>query len=238
MKIFPAIDIKDGKAVRLFQGDYNKVTVYGDDPTAVAKKFKEDGAGYLHIVDLDGAKDGSLANFELVKKISGSTGMFIQVGGGIRNEERINRYLETGVSRVILGTIAAENFEFTCEMVKKYGGKIAVGVDVKDEFVAVSGWTELTKINGPEFCVRLAAAGVETVIYTDISKDGALVGTNIPAYKKLSEIPGLNIIASGGVSFENEIEELRSFGIYGAILGKALYSGKLDLKRAIKLGGE
>jgi len=238
MIIFPAIDIKDGKAVRLLQGDYNKVTVYGEDPSAIAKKFTDDGASHLHIVDLDGAKDGNTANFPMIKKITAGTSLFVQVGGGIRDEERIKKYLESGASRVILGTKAVEDFNFLTGMVEKYGDKIAVGVDVKDEYVAVSGWTKVTEVKGMDFCRRLAEAGVKTVIYTDISKDGALSGTNLEAYEKLSDIKGLDIVASGGISFENEISRLKGYGIYGAILGKALYAGVLDLKRAIELGGE
>ena len=237
MKIFPAIDIKDGKAVRLLQGDFEKVTVYSDEPSEVARNFKEDGAKYLHLVDLDGAKDGGGANFELIKRITKESGMFVQVGGGIRDEERISRYLEAGAKRVILGTVAVTDFEFLVSMVKKHGNKIAVGVDVKNEFVAINGWTKVTEVKGMDFCEKLADAGVETVIYTDISKDGALKGTNLEAYSKLSAIHGLNIIASGGVSFEHEISRLKNLGVYGAILGKALYSGMLDLKRAIELGG-
>ena len=236
MKIFPAVDLKDGKAVRLFQGDYDKMTVYGEDPVKTAEGFKQKGASSLHIVDLDGAKDGAAVNFETISRIVAKACMFTEVGGGIRDEERIKKYLALGVSRVILGTAAVRDFGFLCEMVKKYGNKIAVGVDVRDGNIAVSGWQETTGVNGFEFCVKLAGAGVETVIYTDISKDGALKGTNLEAYDKLSKIDGLGIIASGGISFESEISELRRKGVQGAILGKALYSGSLDLARAIELG--
>ena len=238
MKIFPAIDLKDGSAVRLFQGDYDKMTVYGGDPAEIARSFRADGAENLHIVDLDGAKDGSPANFGIIEKTVADSQMFVQVGGGIRDEERIEQYLELGVGRVILGTIAVEDFDFTSRMVKKYGSQIAVSVDVKDEHVAISGWKEMTVVNGMDFCVKLRDAGVETVIYTDISKDGTLKGTNLEVYEKLSEIDGLNIIASGGISFEDEISHLRQKGIYGAILGKALYNGILDLRRAIELAGK
>jgi len=238
MKIFPAIDLKDGKAVRLYQGDYDKVTVYGDDPVAVAKGFFDDGAKNLHVVDLDGAKDGSAANFEIVKKIIEQSGLSVQVGGGIRDEARILKYLELGAARVILGTIAVKDYGFLENMVKKYGGKIAVGVDVKEEYVAVSGWKETTGAKGMEFCRKLADTGVETVIYTDISKDGALGGTNLEAYAELAEIKSLNVIASGGISYEDEILKLKEIGTYGAILGKAIYSGTLDLKKVISLGEE
>jgi len=236
MKIFPAIDIKDGMAVRLYQGDYDKVTVYGSDPAEIALGFSESGAKNLHIVDLDGARDGSPANFEIIGKIVEGSGLFVQAGGGIRDEARIARYLKLGVSRVILGTAALTDFGFLCEMVKKYGGRIAVSVDASGGRAAIKGWTEVTDTDGMEFCEKLAAAGVETVIYTDISKDGAMGGTNMAAYDRLSTIGGLNVIASGGVSSEDEILQLKNKGIYGTILGKALYSGALNLKRAIKIG--
>jgi len=236
MKIFPAIDLRGGKAVRLTQGDYDRMTVYSDDPVETAGGFKAQGALHLHIVDLDGAKDGKPVNFDAIRRIVEGTAMFTEVGGGIRDEERIVQYLKLGVSRVIIGTIAVRDFDFLCDMVKKYGNKIAVGVDVKDGCVAVSGWREVTDINGLEFCEKLKRAGVQTVIYTDISKDGTLKGTNIEAYKHLSKIEGLDVIASGGISFEREISELRDMGIYGAILGKAIYSGAIDLSRAIELG--
>ena len=235
MKIFPAIDLKDGKAVRLFQGDYDQMTVYSENPVEIAKGFKKQGASNLHLVDLDGAKDGKLVNFDTIKEIVSGVSMFVQVGGGIRDERRINQYLEIGVGRVILGTVAVQNFDFLCDMVKKYDDKIAVGVDVKDEFVAINGWKELTDIKGLDFCIKLRDAGVSTVIYTDISKDGAMQGTNMGAYDKLSKIEKLNVIASGGVSFEHEIKELRDKGTYGAILGKAIYSGMLDLSSAIEI---
>lgn len=235
MEIFPAIDLKDGKAVRLFQGNYNKMTVYGGDPVEIAQSFKDDGALNLHLVDLDGAKDGMPANFGIIKKIVESAQLFVEVGGGVRDEERISRYIELGVGRVIVGTLAVKNFEFLCEMVRKYGDKIAVSVDVMDGYAAINGWHDPTGVKGMDFCIRLAGAGVETVIYTDISKDGALKGTNLEAYSMLSEIEGLKVIASGGISFESEILQLREKGIHGAILGKALYSGILDLRRVIQL---
>ena len=238
MKIFPAIDLKDGAVVRLFQGDYDKVTVYGSDPLSVAEDFKSSGVKNLHVVDLDGARDGSPANFEIIKKIAEESGLSVQVGGGIRNEERIKGYLDLGISRVILGTIAVTDFDFLEDMVKKYGDKIAVSVDVSEGYVCVKGWTEVTGVPGIDFCKKLNGAGVSTVIYTDVSKDGALAGTNMEAYGILSEIDGLNVIASGGISFEDEILRLKAYGLYGAILGKALYSGKLDLKTVVRLGEE
>ena len=234
MKIFPAIDLRNGKAVRLFQGDYDQMTVYSDDPADVAEGFKVCGAENIHLVDLDGAKDGELVNFETIKKITGRVNMFTEVGGGIRDEARIKQYLDLGVGRVILGTVAVKDPDFLEKMVARYGEKIAVGVDVKDEYVAINGWKEVTDKKGFDFCKWLRDIGVKTVIYTDISRDGSLKGTNIEAYKRLREIEGLDIVASGGISFEEEITALKDL-VSGAILGKALYSGALDLSRAIKL---
>ena len=182
MKIFPAIDLRDGKAVRLFQGDYDQMTVYSDDPVKTAIKFKEKGASNLHVVDLDGAKDGRPVNFDVIREIVTAVGVFVEVGGGIRDERRIRQYLDLGVGRVILGTIAVKDFGFLCDMVKKYGDKIAVGVDVKDGYVAINGWKEVTDMAGFDFCVKLRDAGVKTVIYTDVSRDGAEKGTNMEAY--------------------------------------------------------
>lgn len=234
MKIFPAIDLRDGKAVRLFQGDYDQMTVYSEDPAEVAASFKAKGADNLHLVDLDGAKDGKLVNFETIKKIVEKVDMFVEVGGGIRDEERIKQYLELGVGRVILGTIAVKNPEFLEEMVDKYGEKIAVGVDARDGYVAINGWKEITDKDSFEFCRYLRDIGVKTVIYTDISRDGGLGGTNIGIYEKLREIEGLDIVASGGISFEEEITNLKT-KVSAAILGKAIYSGVLDLEKAVKL---
>lgn len=234
MKIFPAIDLRDGKAVRLFQGDYDQMTVYSENPVDIARSFKAKGASCLHLVDLDGAKDGKLVNFDTIKAIVEQVDMFVEVGGGIRNEERIRQYLDLGVGRVILGTIAVKDPAFLEEMVSKYGEKIAVGVDARDGFVAVNGWKEITDKESFEFCEYLRNIGVKTVIYTDISKDGGLQGTNIEAYKKLRQIEGLEITASGGISFEDEIMTLKDIAD-AAILGKALYSGILDLQRAVEL---
>jgi len=238
MKIFPAIDLKDGKAVRLFQGDYDKITVYSENPVEIARDFKSKGAENLHIVDLDGAKDGKLVNFDSIRQIVKDVNLFTSVGGGIRDEERIAQYIELGADRVILGTIAVKDFDFLCRMVQKYKDKIAVGVDVKDDYVAINGWKEVTDVKGMEFCKKLRDAGVTTVIYTDISKDGVLGGANMEAYAKLQEIGGLNIVASGGISFESEISQLKENGTYGAIIGKALYTGKLSLEKVIELGGD
>ena len=235
MEIFPAIDLRGGQVVRLKEGDYGQMKVYSPDPVEMARRFKAQGAANLHVVDLDGAKDGAPANFEVISRIAGEAGLFIQVGGGIRDEERVRRYLKAGVGRVILGTAAVKNPPFLRAMVEKYGEKIAVGVDARDGRVAVSGWLEVTELDSLEFCRRLAALDVKTVIYPDIARDGRMEGTNLEAYRALRAIEGLDVVASGGISFEEEILALKEMGNYGAILGKALYENKLDLDRAISL---
>ena len=234
MQIFPAIDLSGGQVVRLYQGDYDQMTVYGQDPCAVARDFLAAGATYLHVVDLDGAKDGTLANFDSIAAIARQGGLFIEVGGGIRTEERIRQYLDLGVSRCILGTISVKDFAFTERMARKYGDQIAVGVDARDGYVAINGWKELSHEKGVDFCRRLYKAGVGTVIYTDISRDGAERGTNLALYRELSSIDGLNVTASGGVSSLDELRELQRIGTSAAILGKALYTGRLDLKTVIE----
>ena len=234
MQIFPAIDLSGGQVVRLYQGDYDKMTVYGADPCAVARDFIAAGAKFLHVVDLDGAKDGTLANFESIAAIAKQGGLYIEVGGGIRTEERIQQYLDLGVGRCILGTVAVKDFEFTARMAQKYGDAIAVGVDARDGYVAINGWKELSSETGIDFCKRLYAAGVKTVIYTDISRDGAEKGTNLELYRELAKMEGLQITASGGVSSIEELKELQRIGTHAAILGKALYTGRLDLKTVIE----
>ncbi|MDR3982949.1 MAG: 1-(5-phosphoribosyl)-5-[(5-phosphoribosylamino)methylideneamino]imidazole-4-carboxamide isomerase [Dysosmobacter sp.] len=234
MQIFPAIDLRGGQVVRLYQGDYDQETVYAADPCAVARGFLTAGARYLHVVDLDGARDGTLANFETIAALVRQGGLYIEVGGGIRTEERIRRYLDLGVDRCILGTIAVKDFAFTERMAKKYGEHIAVGVDARDGFVAVNGWKEISQERGVDFCRRLRDAGVKTVIYTDISRDGAEAGTNLELYRELAEIEGLDITASGGVSSIEELRELQTIGTKAAILGKALYTGRLDLKTVME----
>ena len=233
MQIFPAIDLRGGQVVRLYQGDYDQETVYAQDPCAVARNFLAAGAKYLHVVDLDGAKDGTLANFDTIAALVKQGGLYIEVGGGIRDEDRIRRYLDLGVGRCILGTIAVKDFAFTERMAQKYGSRIAVGVDTRDGYVAVSGWKELSSERGVDFCRRLRDAGVKTVIYTDISRDGAEAGANLDLYRELAEIQGLDITASGGVSSMEELKELQQIGTKAAILGKALYTGRLDLKTVI-----
>lgn len=238
MQVFPAIDIRDKKVVRLTQGDYDRMTVYGDNPLEIAKGFASDGATNMHVVDLDGALDGELVNFDTIKQLTSQTGLFVEVGGGIRSSERIEKYLNAGAGRVILGTVAVEDYAFVEQAVKQYGDKIAVGVDAKDGYVAIHGWKTVTDIDSYDFCERLRDSGVKTVIYTDIAKDGALGGTNLAAYERLSNIEGLDIVASGGVTYLEEIDALRRMGIYGVILGKAMYTGKLDLADAIKTATE
>ena len=233
MQIFPAIDLRGGQVVRLYQGDYDKMTVYGQDPCAYARDFIAAGAKYLHVVDLDGAKDGTLANFETIAAIAKQGGLYIEVGGGIRTEDRIRQYLDLGVDRCILGTVAVKDFDFTARMAQKYGGRIAVGVDARDGYVAVNGWKELSAEKGVDFCRRLVNVGVAAVIYTDISRDGAESGTNLDLYRELAGIDGLRVTASGGVSSLEELEELKRIGTHAAILGKALYTGRLDLKTVI-----
>lgn len=235
MYIYPAIDLRGGKAVRLTKGDYNQMNVYNDNPVSVAKSFYDAGARFLHLVDLDGAKDGTPVNFETISEIVKSTDMFVEVGGGIRTLERVKQYIDLGVDRIIIGTAAIKNFPFVIEAVEKYGDKIAVGVDTKDGKISINGWLETTETDGVEFCEKLRDNRVKTVIYTDISKDGMMMGTNLEIYERLSKINNLNIIASGGISFEHEIESLNKMDIHGAILGKALYENKLDLKRAIEI---
>ena len=234
MQIFPAIDLSGGQVVRLYQGDYDQMTVYGQDPCAAARTFLEAGAKYLHLVDLDGARDGTTANFGSIAAIARQGGLYIEVGGGIRTEDRIRQYLDLGVGRCILGTIAVKDFTFTERMAQKYGGRIAVGVDARDGYVAVNGWKELSRERGVDFCRRLRDAGVRTVIYTDISRDGAEQGTNLDVYRELADISGLDITASGGVSSLEELRALRDMGTRAAILGKALYTGRLDLKTVIE----
>ena len=234
MQIFPAIDLRGGQVVRLYQGDYDQMTVYGADPCAVARDFLAAGAKSLPVVDLDGAKDGTLANFETIAAIARQGGLYIEVGGGIRSEDRIRRYLDLGVNRCILGTIAVQDFAFTERMAQTYGDRIAVGVDARDGYVAINGWKELSSERGVDFCRRLQKAGVKTVIYTDISRDGAEQGTNLELYRELAKIQGLDITASGGVSSLEELRELQAIGTHAAILGKALYTGRLDLKTVIE----
>lgn len=238
MKIFPAIDLYEGKAVRLYKGDYDKMTVFSDRPVSVAEDFRRQGAEYIHMVDLEGARLGTTPNLETVKEVVDKTGLFVEIGGGIRSMETVEKYLSVGVGRVILGTSAVTDREFLKEAVDRFGGKIAVGADVKDGYIAIKGWTEKSEYTLDEFFSDMEKIGVECVICTDISKDGAMLGTNRKMYKELSERYGINIIASGGVSSLEDIEALSSFGLYGAIIGKAYYTGAISLEEAIRRAGK
>ena len=234
MKLFPAIDLYDKKAVRLYKGDYNEMTVYSNNPLEIARDFENSGAKYIHIVDLEGAKDGTTPNIEIVKQIANETELFCEIGGGIRTIETVDKYINAGVDRVILGTAAVTDQEFLKQALSKYGEKIAVGVDIKDGFVAIKGWLEKSQYSCFEFCEMMQNLGVNTIICTDISKDGAMKGTNRQLYKELSEKFNVNITASGGVSSIDDIKALRQLGLYGAIIGKAYYIGAIDLKEALE----
>ncbi len=233
MELFPAIDLIDGCVVRLVKGDYEQKTVYSKDPVSTACEFADAGARYLHVVDLDGARDGTTPNIDIVKDIVAASGLSVEVGGGIRSEKAIEDYLDAGVLRVILGTAALEDREFLKRAVADYGWRIAVGVDVKDGMVAVKGWREITGIDCFSFCGELESIGVSTVICTDISKDGLLAGTNLGLYRELAKRFSMDITASGGISSVDDIRKLKELGLYGAILGKALYTGAIDLKDAL-----
>ena len=235
MLIYPAIDMFEGKAVRLFKGDYAQMTVYSEDPTAVAAEFKKAGATHIHLVDLEGAKAGTTPNFELVKAIKEKTGLFCEIGGGIRDMATIQKYVEAGIDRVILGTAAVTSAGFVEEAVKAYGDKIAVGIDIKDGYVAIKGWTETSGEKAMDFTAKMQAIGVRTMICTDISRDGAMKGANHALYRELSERFDMNIIASGGVSSMEDVEKLADLDIHGAIVGKAYYTGAIDLAKAIEV---
>lgn len=234
MNIFPAIDLFEGKAVRLFKGDYSRMTVYSENPLQIARDFEQKGARFIHMVDLEGAKNGTTPNIEVVKQIAENTGLFCEIGGGIRALKTVEKYLNCGVDRVILGTAAVENEEFLKSAVEKYGDKIAVGADIKDGFVAVKGWTVKSEYSCFEFCEKMQKIGVKTLICTDISKDGAMKGTNRELYKELSQKFDMDIVASGGISDIGDIKALRQLGLYGAIIGKAYYTGAIDLKEALE----
>ena len=234
MILFPAIDLFEGKAVRLFKGDYARMTVYSEYPEEIGKDFAACGATHAHLVDLEGAKSGETPNLETVIRIRESSGLFCEIGGGIRSMEVVKRYLDAGLDRVILGTAAVEDEKFLTAAVEKYGEKIAVGADVRDGFIAVKGWTEKSSIGLMDFCRKMEKIGVKTLICTDISRDGAMRGTNREMYRELSEELGLQITASGGVSSLEDVESLRKMNLYGAIIGKAYYTGDIDLKKALE----
>ncbi|MBQ7761207.1 MAG: 1-(5-phosphoribosyl)-5-[Clostridia bacterium] len=235
MKIFPAIDLYEKKAVRLYKGDYNQLTVYSDKPWEIAKDFEAQGAEFIHVVDLEGAKNGNTPNIDVVKRIAEETSLFLEIGGGIRSLEVIEKYLSNGASRVILGTSAVTDEKFLTEAISKYGEKIAVGADVKDGYIAIKGWVEKSQYTLEEFLSKVETLGVKTVICTDISKDGAMKGTNLELYKTLNEKYSLDIIASGGVSTIDDVLALTKMNMYGAIIGKAYYTGAINLKEAIEV---
>lgn len=242
MRIYPAIDIKDGKCVRLTQGSFSDVTVYGDEPVEIAKKWELSGAEFLHTVDLDGAQKGSGINRQVIIKIAQTLKIPVQTGGGIRTIEDIRELIEGGVSRVILGTVAVKNPELVAQAVEEFGDKIAVGIDAKDGLVAISGWEEVSSVSALELAEQMCNKGVKTIIYTDIATDGMLTGPNVSAMKQMADSVSANIIASGGVGSTDDIISLISTGVEGVIVGKALYAGKVDLKDALyrlaSTGGE
>ena len=235
MRIFPAIDLYGGKAVRLYKGDYAQMTVYNEDPVAVARDFERLGAQYVHVVDLEGAKIGVPAHLEVVKRIAQETKLFIEVGGGIRNMGTVDKYLSAGAGRVILGTSAVTDEAFLRDALAKYGEKIAVGADIADGKIAIRGWVEKSEYTVDAFFEKMQGLGVKTVICTDISKDGAMKGTNVALYKEIGEKYSIDLIASGGVSSIRDVEALAKNGTYGAIIGKAYYIGAIDLREAIEV---
>lgn len=235
MRLFPAIDLYDGKAVRLYKGNYDELTVYSENPIEIARDFEKCGAEYIHIVDLEGARDGTTPNLNIVKQIAQETSLFCEIGGGIRNMQTVDAYINCGVNRIILGTAAVNDTLFLKQAIEKYGSQIAVGVDIKDGFVAIKGWTEKSNFSCFEFCQMMQDLGVKTLICTDISKDGAMKGTNRELYKDLSERFSIDITASGGVSSLEDIKALKDMNLYGAIIGKAYYIGAIDLKEALEV---
>ena len=235
MNIFPAIDLYEKKAVRLYKGNYDEMTVYSENPIEIALDFEKCGAKFIHMVDLEGAKTGETPNIDVVKQVVEETDLFVEIGGGIRDLEVAERYLNAGVDRVILGTAAVTDESFLISAIKKHGERIAVGADVKDGRIAIKGWLESSQYTLDEFLSRMQSIGVKTVICTDISRDGAMRGTNLALYKELSEKYSMQIVASGGVSTMDDIRELRRMELYGAIIGKAYYTGAIDLREAIEV---
>ena len=234
MILLPAIDLFDKKAVRLYKGDYENMTVYSDNPIEIARDFEACGAGYIHMVDLEGAKDGTTPNIAIVEQVAKETSLFVEIGGGIRSMETVERYLNAGVQRVILGTAAVKDPDFLKAAVSRYGEKIAVGADVKDGKIAIKGWLETADVTLEDFLRDMEALGVRNIICTDISRDGAMRCTNLALYKELSAKYNLDITASGGVSSMDDVHQLRAMDLYGAIIGKAYYTGAIDLKEALE----
>ena len=234
MILFPAIDLFEKKAVRLYKGDYANMTVYSENPIEIAEDFAACGCTHIHMVDLEGAKDGTTPNLSVVEQVAKETSLRVEIGGGIRNMATVERYLNAGVDRVILGTAAINDEDFLCSAVQKYGEKIAVGADAKNGYIAIKGWLETSSVTLEEFLQKMENIGVKNVICTDISKDGAMKGTNLALYKRLAQTTSLNITASGGVSALEDIRQLREMDLYGAIIGKAYYTGAIDLKEALE----
>ncbi|MDO5302511.1 MAG: 1-(5-phosphoribosyl)-5-[(5-phosphoribosylamino)methylideneamino]imidazole-4-carboxamide isomerase [Clostridia bacterium] len=235
MIVFPAIDLYDKKAVRLYKGDYGNMTIYSENPIEITRDFEEKGASWVHMVDLEGAKEGTTPNLEIVKQVVRETDLSVEIGGGIRSMETAEAYFKAGVSRIILGTAAVDDEDFLKAAVDRYGKGIAVGADVRDGQVAIKGWLEKSQYSLESFMENMQALGVETVICTDISRDGAMKGTNLKLYKELSERFNMNIVASGGVSSMEDIVALMEMNLYGAIIGKAYYTGAIDLRKAIEV---
>ena len=235
MFLLPAIDLFDKKAVRLYKGDYQNMTVYSDNPIEIARDFEACGAGYIHMVDLEGAKDGTTPNLAIVEQVAKETSLFVEIGGGIRSMETVERYLNAGVQRVILGTAAVKDPDFLKAAVSKYGEKIAVGADVKNGCIAIKGWLETADVTLDAFLCQMEALGVKNIICTDMSKDGAMKGMNLELYRELSQKYKLDITASGGVSHLEDVRQLREMDLYGAIIGKAYYTGAIDLKQALEV---
>ncbi len=235
MYIFPAIDLYEGKAVRLLRGEYDKMTVYSENPIEIAYEFESLGASHIHMVDLEGARDGGTPNIDIVRQVAENTGLFVEIGGGIRSMDVIDAYIGAGIDRVILGTAAVQDKAFVKFAVDKYGEKIAVGADIKDGYVAIKGWTEKSQYTCFEFCEDMQNLGVKTLICTDVSKDGAMQGTNRELYKELSEKFNMQIVASGGVSTIDDVKALAKMNLYGAIIGKAYYTNAISLKEAIEV---
>ena len=235
MIVFPAIDLYDKKAVRLYKGDYGNMTIYSENPIEIARDFEEKGASWVHMVDLEGAKEGTTPNLEIVKQVVRETDLSVEIGGGIRSMETAEAYFKAGVNRIILGTAAVDDEDFLKAAVDRYGKGIAVGADVRDGQVAIKGWLEKSQYSLESFMENMQALGVETVICTDISRDGAMKGTNLKLYKELSERFNMNIVASGGVSSMEDIVALMEMNLYGAIIGKAYYTGAIDLRKAIEV---
>lgn len=234
MLIFPAIDLYEGRAVRLYKGDYAKMTVYSENPVAVARDFASQGARQMHTVDLEGARDGGTPNLGIIERIAKETGLFVECGGGLRDMAAIDRAFAAGVGRVILGTAAVSDERLLAESVQKYGEKIAVGADLRDGRVAIRGWREDSGLTAEDFLRKVEALGVRTVICTDISRDGAMRGANAELYERLQREFGLELIASGGVSSLEDVARLRALGLYGAIIGKAYYTGDIALREAVE----